>query len=115
MYAVDIWTDLYIRSCIGGEVRFDWDEQKAKSNYRKHRVRFYTAAQVFRDPHCLMTLDRDVDGEERWQTIGMADGTLLLFVAQTVEDDQDEDLTVRIISARKVTPVERRRYESEAN
>ena len=96
-------------------MRFDWDEQKAKSNYRKHRVRFYTAAQVFRDPHCLMTLDRDVDGEERWQTIGMADGTLLLFVAQTVEDDQDEDLTVRIISARKVTPVERRRYESEAN
>jgi hypothetical protein len=95
-------------------VRFDWDEQKAKSNYRKHRVRFYTAAQVFRDPYCLMTLGWDVDGEERWQTIGMADGMLLLFVAHTVEDDQDEDLTVRIISARKVTPVERRRYE-EAN
>jgi uncharacterized DUF497 family protein len=95
-------------------VRFDWDEQKANSNYRKHWVRFQTASQVFRDPHCLMTLDRDIDGEERWQTIGIADGMLLLFVAHTIVD-QDDDLTVRIISARKVTPVERRRYESEAN
>ena len=96
-------------------MRFKWDETKAESNYRKHRGRFETAAQAFRDPQCVMTQDREVDGEERWQTIGMVDGILLLFVAHTVEDDQDEDLTVRIISARKVTPEERRRYESEAD
>jgi len=47
-----------------------------------------------------MTQDREVDGEERWQTIGMVEGVLLLFVAHTVDDDQDEDLSVRIISAR---------------
>jgi uncharacterized DUF497 family protein len=96
-------------------VRFDWDDKKAESNYRKHRVMFETAAQVFSDPHCLMTQDREVDGEERWQTIGMADGVLLLFVAHTVEDDSDEDLSIRIISARKVTPEERREYEAAAN
>jgi uncharacterized DUF497 family protein len=96
-------------------VRFEWDETKDASNYRKHRVRFETAAQVFGDPHCLMTQDREVDGEERWQTIGMVEGVLLLFVAHTVDDDQDEDLSVRILSARKVTPEERRRYEAAAN
>jgi uncharacterized DUF497 family protein len=96
-------------------VRFEWDETKNVSNYRKHRVRFETAAQVFGDPHCLMTQDREVDGEERWQTIGMVEGVLLLFVAHTVDDDQDEDLSVRIISVRKVTPEERRRYEAAAN
>jgi uncharacterized DUF497 family protein len=78
-------------------------------------VRFETAAQAFGDPYCLMVQDREVDDEERWQTIGMVDGVLLLFVAHTVEDDQNEDLTVRIISARKVTPEERRRYEAAAN
>jgi uncharacterized DUF497 family protein len=57
--------------------------------------------------YCLMTLARDVDGEERWQTIGMAGW-------HAVEDGQDQDLTVCILSARKVTPVERRRYEAEA-
>ena len=62
-----------------------------------------------------MTQDREVDGEERWQTIGMVEGVFLLFVAHTVDDDQDEDLSVRIISARKVTPEERRRYEAAAN
>jgi len=96
-------------------VRFEWDETKAESNYRKHTVRFETAAQVFGDPHCLMTQDREVDGEERWQTIGMAEGVLLLFVAHTVDDDQDEDLSVRILSARKVTREERREYEAAAN
>ncbi len=96
-------------------VRFDWDESKDESNFRKHGVRFETAAQVFRDPYCLMMQDREMDGEERWQTIGMAGGVLLLFVAHTVEDDQDEDLSVRIISARKVTPMERRLYEAAAN
>ena len=96
-------------------MRFEWDETKSASNFRKHRVRFETAAQVFGDPHCVMTRDREFDGEERWQTIGMVDDVLLLFVAHTVDDDQDEDLSVRIISARKVTPEERRRYEAAAN
>jgi uncharacterized DUF497 family protein len=95
-------------------VRFEWDRDKAESNYRKHGVLFESAAQVFADPHCLMVQDREVDGEERWQTVGMADAALLLFVAHTVEDDQDEDLSIRIISARKVTPEERRQYEAAA-
>jgi len=91
-------------------VRFDWDERKNLSNYRKHRVLFETAMLVFDDPDLLMDQDREVDGEARWQTLGRVTGVLLLLVAHTLEDEEGEEL-VRIISARTATPMERRRYE----
>ena len=50
-----------------------------------------------------MVQDREVDGEERWQTTGMVDGLLLLLVAHTIFDE-DGDEIVRIISAREATP-----------
>jgi uncharacterized DUF497 family protein len=65
---------------------------------------------VFNDPDLLMAQDREVDGEERWQTIGMVEGVLLLLVAHTVRDEDNDEL-VRIISAQEVTRHERRRYE----
>jgi len=55
----------------------------------------------------LTRQDREVDGEPRWQTIGMVNGVLVMIVAHTV--DEDEQL-IRIISARKATPWERRVY-----
>ena len=91
-------------------MRFDWDENKNRSNYRKHRVLFETAALVFDDPNFVMLQDREVEGEVRWQTVGRVEGVLLLLVALTLEDEDGEEL-VRIISAREVTPHERRRYE----
>ncbi len=51
-----------------------------------------------------------MDGEVRWQTVGMADGVLLLLVVHTFEDE-DEAEVIRIISARKADAHERRRYE----
>ena len=53
-----------------------------------------------------------MEGEERWQTIGMVNGVLLLLVAYTVVDEKEE--VIRIISARKVTRQEQIEYE-EAN
>jgi uncharacterized DUF497 family protein len=93
-------------------VRFEWDEKKNAANYRKHGVLFETAELVFGDPNLIMAQDREVEGEERWQTIGMANGVLLLIVAHTVEDEADGDLRIRIIPAREVTREERRRYEA---
>jgi len=59
--------------------------------------------------------DREVDGEARWQTIGMVGGIMMLLVVHTVENkDEDEEEAVRIISARKPTPQERRTY-AQAN
>jgi uncharacterized DUF497 family protein len=91
-------------------MQFEWDDRKNASNFKKHRISFETAALVFDDPLHTTTQDRDVDGEERWQTVGLVDEVLLLLVAHTLED-VDEDETVRIISARKATPQERRRHE----
>ena len=91
-------------------MRFDWDETKDAANLRKHGVGFEAASLVFDDPLQLSAQDREVNGEERWQTIGMAGGVLLLLVAHTFEDENEEEV-VRIISARKANAQERRRYE----
>jgi uncharacterized DUF497 family protein len=91
-------------------VRFEWDDEKAQSNYRKHEVSFETAALVFDDPSFVMFPDRDVDGEERWHTIGLVGGVLLLLVVHTFLE-KDEEEFVRIISAREAIAHERRLYE----
>jgi uncharacterized protein len=65
------------------------------------------ASLVFDDPHHLTRQDREVDGEPRWQTIGIVNGIPLPLVAHTV--DEDEEL-IRILSARKATRRERSTY-----
>jgi len=90
---------------------FEWDEQKAEINLRKHGIRFEDAARVFDDPLAVTDQDRIENGEQRWQTVGMADGYLLLLVAHTVRFEDDGIEVVRIISARRVDRAERRRYE----
>jgi hypothetical protein len=91
-------------------MRFEWDGQKNRRNRAKHRVSFESAVLVFGDPHALSALERIQDGEERWQTIGMAGGIVILLVAHTYEETGG-DQVVRIISARKATPHERKVYE----
>lgn len=89
---------------------FEWDAQKAHANYRKHGVRFEEAALVFDDPLAISIHDRIENGEQRWQTIGMVAGCLLLLVAHTVHFKEDAEV-IRIISARRVSQKERRFYE----
>lgn len=93
------------------KLRFEWDPEKADSNLRKHRVSFPVAARAFADPFALVEQDR-IEGEEyRWQTLGLVEGYLLLLVAHTVWDDEDGVEVIRIISARRADPKERKRYE----
>ncbi|MDR0310574.1 MAG: BrnT family toxin [Acidobacteriota bacterium] len=80
-------------------------------NYRKHGIRFDEAALVFDDPLSVSEQDRIEDGEQRWQTIGMVDGCLLLLVAHTVRFEDGDTEIVRIISARRISRKERRHYE----
>jgi len=92
-------------------LRFTWDERKNRVNRRKHRVSFETAALVFEDPCHISHLDREVEGELRWQTIGMVKGIQMLLVVHTSSESEDEEEdSIRIISARKATPQERRIY-----
>ena len=76
----------------------------------KHKVSFEVAGFIFDDPLHVSRLERIVDGEERWQTIGVVGGVLLLLVAHTWEDSGKEAV-IRIISARKANAHERKRYE----
>ena len=94
------------------KTRFEWDSTKAASNLRKHGVSFPTAARVFSDPYALVEQDRIENGEERWQTIGVVDGIVMLLVAHTVREQDDVEV-IRIISARRADRKERRRYEKE--
>jgi uncharacterized DUF497 family protein len=95
-------------------LRFEWNEEKNRSNLRKHGIGFVNATRVFEDPDCVMEQDREIDGEERWQTIGRIDDVMVLLVVHTVVDDE-EDVIYRIISARRATAHERRRYEANTN
>ena len=90
--------------------KFEWDENKNVINRNKHGVDFQTASFVFDDPNFLSEQDRVVDGEERWQTIGMVGGLVILMVAHTVREDENTEI-IRIISARKATSKERKHYE----
>lgn len=94
-------------------MQFYWDTTKAKLNLSKHRVSFETAARVFADPFALVAQDRFEHGEQRWQTIGMIEGYLVLLVAHTVIDADGGVEVIRIISARKADPKERKRYDQE--
>ncbi len=94
-------------------MRFEWDEQKNKKNQAKHGVSFETARLVFDDPRAVSIQDRHDNGEERWQTIGLVGQAVILLVAHTYRDDMADEETIRIISARKATPKERRIYEQD--
>ena len=86
-------------------VQFTWDLQKAKSNRDKHGVSFEEAVTVFADPLALVM--EDALHGERAILIGQSEKQRLLF---TVFVELAED-SIRIISARRATSHERRRYE----
>jgi uncharacterized DUF497 family protein len=89
---------------------FEWDPNKNESNKAKHGLSFETAVLVFQDPNLLSILDERYQGEEeRWVSIGLID-IMVVYVAHTVSEDDNGEETIRIISARKATPREERRY-----
>ena len=90
---------------------FSWDDAKNESNQRKHSVSFEAAQLVFDDPLHITRQDRIENGEQRWQTIGMAGGIVLLLVAHTWYETESGEEHVRLISARRTTKLERKIYE----
>lgn len=87
--------------------QFEWDEAKAQSNTRDHRVTFDEAVTVFRDPLASTIPDPDHSlGEERYLTVGLSIRGRLLVVSYTERQGQ-----LRLISCRPATRRERRAYE----
>jgi len=90
-------------------VQFEWDENKAEINIKKHGVTFEEATEVFFDPF-YQTGDASVDDKEnRDFIIGYTFSQRLLLAVYTERKEK-----TRIISARPATRAERKVYE-EAN
>jgi len=88
-------------------MEFEWDPLKADKNQRKHGVSFHEAAPVLEDSLAITYHDPDHSAtEHRFITVGTSRSGRVLMVAHT-----DRGEKVRIISARKTTPQERRHYE----
>jgi uncharacterized DUF497 family protein len=95
-------------------MKFDWHDEKRKSNIEKHDLDFLDAIQVFEEEHFMEDRTREKEGETRKAIIGPlpeADvpghwsGNLIVMVFTPRND------TIRIISARRASTDERRRYE----
>lgn len=93
---------------------FEWDENKARANLEKHKVSFDEARTIFVDPFLLTFVDElHSDEEERFISIGRSESNRVLLAVHTEREEKDETIIIRIISCRKATSIERRRYEKE--
>jgi uncharacterized DUF497 family protein len=91
--------------------RFEWDAAKAEANLSKHKISFESAAKVFDDPNVIVMKDRiDETGEQRWNAIGNVEGVILLLVTHVYRGKDNDEETIRIISARRAGSRERRFY-----
>jgi uncharacterized DUF497 family protein len=85
---------------------FEWDARKASVNRRKHGIPFADATAVFEDERALTVRD-DITAvdETRMLTLGRDAMGRVLVVAYTWRGDR-----IRLISARRAAPSERRQY-----
>ena len=87
---------------------FEWDSAKALANAGRHGVTFDEASTVFGDPLALLMADPDhSEGEARYLLLGMSTRQRLLVVAFA-----ERPPMTRLISTRRATRPERRRYEA---
>lgn len=84
---------------------FEWDENKNQQNFKKHGIRFEEAIEIF-NGIVFTALDERFDyDEDREISIGTIQAVVIVTVAHT-----ERNGNIRIISARKATPKERRTY-----
>ena len=84
---------------------FDWDPQKELINISKHGISFAKAILIFSGPIVSAVDSRRDYGEVRRTSIGQIDRTIVVVVVHT-----DRHGTIRIISARRASQAERRKY-----
>lgn len=92
---------------------FEWDPAKDRINQAKHNVNFRRSTLIFHDPLAVSIYDDDHSlDEQRWLTIGQTNQGVLLVVAHTFNQVDEEHTIVRLFSSRRATPRERRQYEA---
>lgn len=89
------------------DLDFEWDEDKAAFNLKKHKVSFEEAKTVFADPFAITINDpkHSVDEHRLVDTGRSADGKILV-VSYT-----ERERKIRLISCRKAAKTERKIYE----
>jgi uncharacterized DUF497 family protein len=89
-------------------MKFEWDRDKEKRNFKKHAISFDEAVTVFYDPLSATFANPDHSIEEdRFVTVGYSSQRRLFVVSHTDRGD-----AIRIISARPATMSERKRHEN---
>jgi len=92
-------------------MKFEWDENKERTNILKHGVTFEQASYVFADPFVLSRFDDEhSDDEDRYVLLGKSLNETILVVVHTFRNKNGKEF-VRIISARKATKNEKKVYQ----
>ena len=89
-------------------MKFEWDQQKAKINFKKHGVSFEEAKEALTCESVVVLKEDSDSGEERYVYLGMCRKLKVLVVVIAYPE---ENIT-RIISARKANKRERKYYET---
>ena len=90
------------------ELTFSWDDRKERENQRKHGISFDEATTAFADENARLKHDPDHSrDEDRFILLGFSAKLRLLVVVHAYRQDDKE---IRIISARKAVPKERKQY-----
>jgi uncharacterized DUF497 family protein len=85
-------------------MKFEWNEEKRQSNARKHGIDFVDAVEIFEGVTVMVEDDRFDYGERRFISIGLARERVIVVV------HTEEAGIIRLISARKATKYEARKY-----
>ena len=93
------------------DLDFEWDEEKAAANLKKHKITFEEAKTVFADPLAITIDDpkHSID-ERRFVDTGASANGKILVVSYTEREQK-----IRLISCRKATKTERKIYEEREN
>ena len=89
-------------------IKFEWDENKHKSNIKTHKVSFDEAKSIFYDENARLIADPEhSEFEDRFILLGMSSQLRILVVSHTYRKN---DEIIRLISARKATKNETKYY-----
>ena len=95
------------------QYNFEWDPTKAKSNFRKHKISFERASEIFLDPFMLSFFDESHSAnEDRWITLGKDRNNVTIVIVHTFREIDSDNSTIRIISARRATKQEGKQYNT---
>lgn len=86
-------------------MEFEWDETKNQQNQQKHRISFEEAQEIFLGVVFTFISNKLDYSESREVSIGKIQNVVVIAVVHTNREGK-----IRIISARKATPKERRTY-----